>query len=174
MRSIKMYGLGVLALLCVGAVAEHLHFQTMKQTTIGSVDPQSIKLQPAPIHPAWILEGHPVTEAAEVAHTDDGSTKVYVWRTTAGKFNWFYDSDEVVTVLDGEVFVTDGSGPEHRIGPGDVAFFPAGARTTWRVPDHVRKIATLKSPMPGPVASVIRWMKTAKAFVKPTAAFAGD
>ncbi len=31
-----------------------------------------------------------------------------VWRVSAGRFNWFYDFDEMITILDGEVFVTDG------------------------------------------------------------------
>jgi hypothetical protein len=43
--------------------------------------------------------------------------------------------------------MTDDSGVEHRYGPGDVAFFPAGTNATWRHPDHFRKVAVLKDPI---------------------------
>ena len=41
-------------------------------------------------------------------------------------------------IISGEVFVTNEKGEECRLGPGDVAFFPAGSRSTWRVPVAVR------------------------------------
>jgi uncharacterized cupin superfamily protein len=171
------------SLLCIGAVAgvlvasaavEQTRFQAQSQTLMTVTDPAKAVMLPAPIRPEWVLEGEPKTLAAEIAHTDDATTKVYIWSTTKSRFRWLYDSDEVVTVIDGEVFVTNDGGVETHLGPGDVAFFPAGAKTTWRVPDHLRKIATLKRPLPGPVASVMRWMKAVKHAVRPTtAAFAG-
>ncbi len=158
----------------IAAVAETVYFHSHLQTNVGVVDPAKVVLRSAPIRADWILEGQPKTRAEEIAHTDDGSTQVFIWETTAGRFNWFYSQDEIVTIIDGEVFVTDGSKLERRLGPGDVAFFPQGAATTWRVPDHVRKIATLKHMLPGPIASVVRWLRMAKNLVQPSAAFAAD
>ena len=167
----------VAATLCLlvgaAAVAEHRRFDAGRQTAMGVVDPAKVALGPAPIRPDWIIEGHPRTLAGEIAHTDDGTTHVYVWQTSAARFHWNYDSDEIVQILDGEVFVADETHAERRLGPGDVAFFPAGAKTLWRVPDHLRKIATLKRPLPSPVADVMRWLRAAKAWVRPTLAFAG-
>lgn len=37
-----------------------------------------------------------------------------------------YAVDETVHIISGEVFVTDGSGATRRLGPGDMAFVPAG------------------------------------------------
>ena len=51
-----------------------------------------------------------------------------------------YSVDETVHIISGEVFVTDDGGAERRLGPGDMAFFPAGSASTWRVPSEVRKI----------------------------------
>ena len=170
----RIFGVGALGLMVCGGSIEHANFAATRQTTMSRIDPAGVTMTPAQINPDWVLEGRPITSAAEIAHTDDGSTKVYVWQTTASKFHWNYESDEIVQILDGEVFVADGDGPERRLGPGDVAFFPVGARTTWRVPDHLRKIATLKRPMPGPVASAMRWMREAKALLKPDAAFASN
>ena len=47
------------------------------------------------------------------------------WSCSAGRFNWHYTVDETVHIISGEVFVTDHKGETHRLGPGDMAFFPA-------------------------------------------------
>ena len=155
------------------AVAEHRSFEAGRDLSVGIVDPGHVALAPAPIRPEWIIEGRPQTLAAEIAHTDDGTTRVFVWQTSAARFHWNYEFDEVVQVLDGEVFVADATHAERRLGPGDVAFFPVGAHTLWRVPDHLRKIATIRRGPPSPIADVMRWLRTAKQWVRPTAAFAG-
>ena len=160
------------AAILAGATDIHRHTAD-RQTGMAAIDPATATLAPAPIPLSWVVEGHPKTEAAEIAHTDDGSTKVYVWQTSAARFNWFYESDEIVSVIDGEVFIDDHVHGTRRLGPGDVAFFPAGASTTWRVPDHLRKIATLKRPAPSLVAAAQRWLHIAKDWIKPTPAFAG-
>ena len=175
MRSVRLFGFGLLALAVVGTWAEQRHFDANAQSAMGLTVPSAAAMVPAPITPEWVIEGNPTTMAAEIAHTDDGSTKTYIWSTTKSRFHWFYDSDEIVTVLDGEVFVDDGFNGERRLGPGDVAFFPTGARTTWRVPDHLRKVATLKRPLPSPIANVVRWLKAAKHAFKPsTGTFAAN
>ena len=170
----RMFCFGGLALALCGGYVEQLNFDMTRQTTMTRVDPNLVALAPAPIQGGWIIEGEPKTMAAEIAHTDDGSTKVYVWQTSAATFHWNYESDEIVQITDGDVFIADGNGPARHLGPGDVAFFPAGAKTIWRVPDHLRKIATLKRPLPGPLASPLRWAREAKAMLKPEVAFAAD
>jgi quercetin dioxygenase-like cupin family protein len=50
-----------------------------------------------------------------------------------------------MVILSGEVFVKSEDGGERRYGPSDFIFFPAGSEATWRVPDHIRKIAILKN-----------------------------
>ena len=143
--------------------------------TVDVVSPSTVELKSSPIRKEWLLEGNPATFAKEVARSPDGSMTVFVWQTSAARFNWLYDSDEIITILDGEVFIRDAPGaPERRLGPGDVAFFPEGAVTTWRVPDHVRKVATLKRALPRPLAGVVHFMQVAKSWLKPTPAFAAD
>jgi uncharacterized cupin superfamily protein len=131
-----------------------------------------VALAPTPIDPAWMLDGSPLTEAAEIARTRDGTTCVYLWQTTRATYRWEHESDETVYVLDGEAFVRDerardetghdAMGPERRLGPADVAFFPAGARTIWRVPERLRKVSTLTRPLPGPAAGAMRWLRAGK------------
>lgn len=174
MRRVTLFSFGFLAVLAVGGVAEHAHYAASVPTTMDAAVPAGVVLKPAPINKDWVLEGNPKTEAGEVAHSGDGFMQTYVWRTTASRFNWFYDFDETITILDGDVFITDESGRERHLEAGDVAFFPYGAKTTWRVSDHVRKIAVVKRPVPGVVASASRWLRTAKSWVKPQAAFAAQ
>lgn len=156
------------------AYAEITHFRHSAQANIGVINPLTLALRPSPIPKDWVLEGDPQTMGQEIAHTDDGSTKVYVWQTTKSRFMWHYTADEIVTVLDGEVFLTDKSDVERRLGPGDVAFFPAGADVLWRVPDHVRKIATLKTNLPEPIAGAVRWLRMARNYVRPDSASAAS
>lgn len=79
-----------------------------------------------------------------------------VWETDKGKFRWHFNIDETVSIIDGEVFVTDEKNEERRLGPGDVGFFPAGTWSVWRVPERVRKIAFIRHTVPTPVAYMAR------------------
>ena len=61
------------------------------------------------------------------------------------------------------VDVTNEKGEERRLGPGDMAFFPAGSRSTWRVPVAVRKLAVCRQAMPLPFGFALRaWNKIAR------------
>jgi uncharacterized cupin superfamily protein len=59
-----------------------------------------------------------------------------------------YGVEETVHVISGEVFITNDDGAERRLGPGDMAFFPAGSRSLWRVPCAVRKLAVCRHSLP--------------------------
>lgn len=172
MKRLVLAGAALLGLFGAAAYLEYLNFTAHAQKTALVITPESAVLKPSPIRKDWIIEGEPKTEAAMIARTDDGSTKVFVWQTTKSRFTWTYGFDEVVHVIDGEVFLTDRSGKERRAGPGDVIFFPAGTKVTWRVPDHVKKIATMKNALPKPIASVMRWVRMARDSATPTEAFA--
>ena len=115
-----------------------------------------VALTAAPIEPRWLLQAEqPRTEAATLARDEHETLAVYLWQTTSARYRWEHGSDEVVTVLDGECFITADDAPggaERRLGIGDVAFFPAGSRSVWRVPEHLRKISTLVRPWPRPAA----------------------
>ena len=171
----RLQASGLLLLLLAGgaALSEHRSFEARRDLSVGIIDPAKVALAPTPIRPEWIIEGRPRTLAAEIARTDDGTTRVYVWQTSAARFHWNYEFDEVVQVLDGEVFVSDQTHTERRLGPGDIAFFPVAARTLWRVPDHLRKIATIRRGPPSPSADVLRWIRIAKHWLRPEPAFAG-
>jgi uncharacterized protein len=123
-------------------------------------DPTTVALTPKPIDPRWIIEGTPEARAGELARSADGTAVVLAWSCTAGQFHWHYHVDETVHVISGEVFVTNDDGVERRLGPGDMAFFPAGSRSLWRVPCAVRKLAVCRHSLPRALGFALRaWKK---------------
>jgi uncharacterized cupin superfamily protein len=124
--------------------------------------PSDIELDADPICPDWVIEGEPKARSRRLAESADGASSVMAWSCTAGRFNWHYTVDETVHIISGEVFVTDHAGQIRRLGPGDMAFFPAGSRSTWHVPAEVRKLAVCRHNMPRPFGTLLRaWNKLA-------------
>ncbi|HMH88773.1 MAG TPA: cupin domain-containing protein [Steroidobacteraceae bacterium] len=105
-------------------------------------------LNPAPIRPDWVLEGDPITRNKILSSSVDGTATTLIWDCTAGRFNWFYDVDETIYVIEGSVTVKDFGGLPRRLQAGDTIFFPAGARAEWHVEDYIRKIAFCRVPLP--------------------------
>lgn len=102
----------------------------------------------------WVLSGHPETQSKLLGKTRDGLAHVMLWECGAASFRWHYSKDEVFIILSGEAFLKEDGGRERRFAAGDVAFFPAGSDATWRIPDHVRKVAVLKNSVWFPVAFI--------------------
>jgi len=118
------------------------------------------QLDPAPITPGWILSGDPTARMKILAKSQDCTSKIVTWECTPGRFNWHYVEDETVYILYGEVFITTKDGAERRLGPGDMAFFPAGSSCTWHVTEQVRKVAFLRHDMPQLAGLALRvWHK---------------
>jgi uncharacterized cupin superfamily protein len=120
-------------------------------------------LRSAPINPDWIREGAPVARSRVLSRSEDGLGCTIVWDCTAGKFDWLYDIDETVLVLEGSVTISDGASPPKRLWPGDVAFFPAGSKAHWHVDEYVRKLAFCQRPLPRPLQTPINLLRRLKA-----------
>ena len=118
--------------------------------------PADVELELDPIRPDWVIEGTPQVRSKYLARSADGASSVMAWSCTAGRFIWCYKVDEMLHVISGEVFVTDEKGAVRRLGPGDMAFFPAGARSVWHVPHEVRKLAMCRHKMPRPFGTLLR------------------
>jgi len=127
--------------------------------------PADIELPADPIRPHWVIDGEPQARSQRLAESADGTSSVMAWSCSAGRFNWHYTVDETVHIISGEVFVTDHNGQTQRLGPGDMAFFPAGSRSTWHVPVEVRKLAVCRHNMPSVFGLLLRiWNKLAYRF----------
>jgi uncharacterized protein len=106
-----------------------------------------LEAQAQPILPGWVLSGAPASRTRNVVRSHDFTSNIVVWECTAGIFEWHYNKDEILFVIAGEAFITDEKGEERRLGPGDIAFFPAGTSCTWRVPELIKKIAVVRETM---------------------------
>jgi uncharacterized cupin superfamily protein len=99
---------------------------------------------PSPIRTNWVLEGNPVARNQLLSVSADGNARSYIWDCTAGRFNWFYEADETVYVIEGGVVLTEGTGTARRLCAGDTIFFPAGAHAEWHVENYIRKFALIR------------------------------
>jgi hypothetical protein len=122
-------------------------------------------LLPSPIFPNWVLEGNPVARNQLLSVSADGNARSYIWDCTAGRFNWFYDSDETVYVIEGGVVLKDRSGAR-RLSAGDTVFFPAGAHAEWHVENYIRKFALIRAPLPKPLVLVRKGYRSIKRFFR--------
>ena len=107
-----------------------------------------VNLTPRPIEPSWIIEGNPVAHGCNLSTSADGSASTIVWECSEGKFNWFYDFDETILILEGSIVLENDTMPPTRYGPGDVIFFKNGAHARWHVEGRVRKLAFCRTTQP--------------------------
>ena len=130
------------------------------------VSSSNVALGPSPIPQSWILEGSPVARSRVVATSDDNTAMTIVWDCTAGRFNWFYNLDETVSVVAGGMSLTDHSGTRD-VAAGDLVYFPAGSQATWRVDKYVRKVAVIRQPIPGGVSVGLRAVRKLRGMLTP-------
>jgi uncharacterized protein len=132
----------------------------MMSESIVITSAESATLQPAPITPAWVMDGVPDACNTLLAVSQDRTARLVAWECTPGLFNWHYTEDETVYIISGEVFITTKDGSVRRLGKGDVAFFPARSSCTWHVTETVRKVAFLRKDMPPLLGLCLRvWHK---------------
>lgn len=116
--------------------------------------PKRMKLADAPMRPdpipaAQILSGTPEASSTPlVSSSDDGFTSA-MWSCTPGRFRWFYNSDEIVHIMEGHVNITpdDGSAPFETVG-GEVVFFARGSSAVWEITKTIRKVALFRTDPP--------------------------
>lgn len=124
----------------------------MLEQTISIEGPRELRhdahgLVSAPIPRAWIREGNPVARDKRLAGSNDRLPSTIMWDCTAGRFDWYYEHEEVAHVLEGCVLIEDAAGARQILQPGDTFLFPAGSRYEWTVPNYIRKIAFSYSPL---------------------------
>jgi uncharacterized protein len=121
-----------------------------------SVDLDSVTLEPAPIPDAHVIAGRPDARNAILFRSADGLQTTFLWHCTAGTFRWFYEQDETLVLLSGGMTLHFDDGTTRICHTGDAVAFPAGTSCVWEIDDHARKLASLRRPVPWPVALPIR------------------
>jgi uncharacterized cupin superfamily protein len=107
-----------------------------------------VNLTPKPIEPSWIIEGNPVAQWCILSKSADGLASTIVWECSEGKFDWYYDCDETILILEGSIVLENDIMRQARYGVGDVIFFNHGAHAKWHVEGRVRKLAFCRTTQP--------------------------
>lgn len=106
---------------------------------------ESPELRSEPINPKWVTAGSPMARAAVLTESADGRMRSGIWECTAGRFEWHFEFDETIQILEGEVHV-EANGRTIVLTAGSQAYFPYGLSTRWHVPKYVKKAFTHRVP----------------------------
>jgi uncharacterized cupin superfamily protein len=128
----------------------------------------AVHLTPRPIEPSWIIEGNPLAQSCVLSHSADGLASTIVWQCSEGKFNWYYDFDETILILEGSIVLENDAMPPTRYGAGDVVFFRDGAHAKWHVEGHVKKLAFCRKTQPVLLSFAFRLLSKIKRTLMPS------
>jgi uncharacterized cupin superfamily protein len=94
-----------------------------------------------------IVEGTPDARCAYLAKSADDNAAAGFWSCNPGRYEFEFDYDEFVYIVEGELAVTEhGSQRTFQLGPGDTAHFPQGVTTTWHVTRPLVKYFVARRP----------------------------
>jgi hypothetical protein len=126
----------------------------------------TVDLTPRPIEPSWIIDGKPDASSCVLSQSADGLASTMVWHCTAGRFDWYYDFDETILILEGGIVLESDTMPPTRYGPGDVIFFKDGAHARWHIESFVKKLAFCRKTQPVWLGFALRvFLKLRKMFL---------
>jgi uncharacterized protein len=128
----------------------------------------AVNLTTRPIEPSWIIEGNPVAEWCVLSKSADGLAFTVVWECTEGKFNWHYDFDETILILEGSIVLENDTMKPTRYSAGDVIFFKDGAHARWHVEGRVRKLAFCRTTQPMLLGFALRAFNKLKRTLRPS------
>jgi uncharacterized protein len=131
----------------------------------------NVDLKPSPIEPSWIIAGNPEAHAHMLWSSSDGAAKTFIWSCTRGKFDWYYDWDETMMILEGSIVLESEGMPSKRYGVGDAVFFREGAHAKWQVEDYVKKVAFCRITNAFGLAFAVRAVNKLKSLRAKSAAF---
>ena len=122
-------------------------------------------LDSSPIEPSWVIEGHPEACSRLVSTSACKTASTLIWSCTEGKFNWYYDVNETIVILEGSIVLESEGMPPKRYGVGDVILFRNGAHAKWHVENYVKKVAFCRLNNPPPLGFAIRAVKKLKSLI---------
>jgi uncharacterized cupin superfamily protein len=95
-----------------------------------------------------ILEGVPDARAVFTAESADQGACAGFWSCDVGRYEFAFDYDEFVYLIEGEVVVSEAA-PSTRtyvLRAGDTAHFPQGITTIWQITQRITKYFVARAP----------------------------
>lgn len=109
----------------------------------------SFKIVPEPTEPGKPSRLIPkacftTDDTTELSHrfyeSEDGRITAGVWECAPCKLEIpGYPVDEKMTIISGQLVITNEAGVEETFGPGEVVFAPKGSKFTWHITEHLKK-----------------------------------
>ena len=95
-----------------------------------------------------ILEGTPDARAMFTAHSADDCASAGFWSCDVGRYEFVFDYDEFIYLIEGEVEVIEAAPSTKRyvLTAGDTAHFPQGITTIWQVNRRMTKYFVARAP----------------------------
>ncbi len=87
-----------------------------------------------------VLEGNPTHSGRFDLGGFETRQMVGEWECTPGRFEYTYPGDEICTLLEGRIRVTEKDGTVHEYKAGDTFFTVKNETVTWEVLEKIRKI----------------------------------
>ncbi|MFZ6656200.1 cupin domain-containing protein [Undibacterium sp. TJN19] len=142
MKKSLAIGLAASLLTLLGVTSYHAIAYVAQVQPASSVALSS-PVKPFEVDPSWIKSGNPNFRATEFFKSHDGKTSSGIFECDGpSTFEWHYQLDETIYVLDGGVDI-DYQGKHFSLKAGETAFFRAGTKALWHVPKGIRKSWTL-------------------------------
>src|SRR5246127_3473612 len=95
----------------------------MPRSLIETTGHCNVDLKPSPIEPSGVIEGNPEARSHKLSASADGAATTLIWSCTEGKFNWYYDLDETIMILEGSIVLESEGMPQKRYAVGEVFLF---------------------------------------------------
>ena len=127
------------------ALGLYQHWQHQQSSMTPGMPSTSPELSRFEVAANWIKRGKPNFRAAEFYRSADGATTSGLFECDASEFEWHYDKDEAIYLLEGRVEM-EYLGQRFTVTPGQRVFFKAGTVAKWHVTEKVRKSWTIYQP----------------------------
>ena len=108
------------------------------------VDALHLPLNPWPLDPRDIVEGHPEIHGHVLWTSPDGRDQRGIWQISPGIVR-DVEVDELFVVLSGRATLTIAGQPPIDLFPGVAGVLRAGESTIWRISETLRKVYYLRT-----------------------------
>lgn len=108
--------------------------------------PANSELSLDPLPEREVVEGSRDARTFITAESSDESCRSGLWSCPVGTYRFFFAYEEHTYIIEGKVEVTDDLNGKvlHVLGPGDMAFFPVGSKTVWKIVEPLKKYFVMR------------------------------